>query len=225
VTVLANLIDKQDTFEIVRDQIAGLLTAETLNQQALATAGGEDPLLWAFDVFLERDWPIERWLNASPNLSLTTAPVVSVWFESSSVDPSTSTLHEYKFEGTYVLDIMARGVTSDDPGGGHIPADQNARLNCHAAVRLVRNILSATENRRLQLPASIVWANPKFQNFEFGPAPLEEISEAPSVWNCRCRFQVKMTEMAPEFTDFGTIELIKITLSDEGQVLLVTDIP
>ena len=46
------LIDKLDTFEIVRDEIAAILATEIASQEALA-AGEPDPTLWRLRVFLE----------------------------------------------------------------------------------------------------------------------------------------------------------------------------
>ena len=40
------LIDKQDSFEIVRDKIGLILASESASQQALATAAAKDPDLW-----------------------------------------------------------------------------------------------------------------------------------------------------------------------------------
>lgn len=43
---LQALIDKQDSVEIIRDQIAAILVQEIANQQALAIADSKDPALW-----------------------------------------------------------------------------------------------------------------------------------------------------------------------------------
>lgn len=224
-TVLQSLIDKQDSFELVRDQIAGLLVAELANQQALATAAAKDPLLWTMSVYVERDWPREQWLNAGPALTAATAPIVSIWVESSNRDDSKTTVPGARqaYDVTYLLDISARGVTSDEAGSGHRPADYDARANCHAAVRLVRNILSATENRKLQMPPGIVWAHPSFETIDFGPAELDETQPNISVWNARCRFRVTMNEFSPEY-EGDILELIAIDISDHGGVILSTEI-
>ena len=108
---------------------------------------------------------------------------------------------------------MARGVSSDTKVG-----DKEAHLNCHAGVRLVRNILSATENSRLLLN-SIVWGHVAFQTFEFGPPLREDIPPSLRVWAGRGRFMVQMKETAPTFTG-ETLELIRIDISDEGGVVL-----
>ena len=145
---LQALIDKQDSFEIVRDQIAGILVAEIANQKVLAVAASKDPLDFDLDVFIERDWPIERWLNADATVTAATVPIVTVSLEQTSRDASKSSVPGgiQIYQATYLIDVMARGITSDTKTG-----DKEAHLNCHAGVRLVRNILSATENSRLLL--------------------------------------------------------------------------
>lgn len=222
--VLASLIDKQDSFEIVRDQIAGILRTELLNQQALAVTAAEDPLDWTMDVYIERDFPIEKWLNAAPQLTADTVPSVSISIEIATRSDKSSSVPAGKqvYQVTYLIDVLARGVMADDPGGGHISADHAAHVNCQAAVRLVRNILSATIYRRLNLP-TVVWGHPHFASFEYGQAPVEDPRADISVWNGRGRFLVTMIEFSPEFTA-DTLELIRIDVSDHGGVILSTEI-
>lgn len=220
------LIDKQDSSEIVRDQIAGILLTELANQQALATTAGKDPLDWTLDVFVERDWPVERWLNASLDLTADTVPVVSIQVEQSSRNDAATSVPKGRqvFDVTYLIDTIARGVTTDVPGGGHVPADKAAHLNCQAANRLVRNILAALPYRFLELRA-IVWAHPAVESMEFGPVKLDETEPSLAIWGCRMRFKVTMTESSPELPITGTLNLIRVDISDDGGVVLSTDIP
>jgi hypothetical protein len=208
------LIDKQDSFEIVRDQIAGVLLAELANQQALAPGAGEDPLDYTLSVYVGTD------------LNVATSPIVSIWIENSVRDDRSTTVDGLRqvFNVTYVLDIFARGVSSNVGAGGYLSADKDSRLRCQAATRLVRNILSAGPYRRLLVP-EIVWAHPSFENLEFGPAPLEEHEDDISVYNCRARFRVTMTEFSPELPANETLDLIRIDVSDHGGVILSTEIP
>ena len=107
------LIDKLDTVEIVRDQIAGIILAELANQQALAPGAGKDTLDFTLSVFVERDLPIERWLDPeTPVDTVATVPMVNIRWESSSLDASASTIAGGKqvFDAIYNLDVMARGV-------------------------------------------------------------------------------------------------------------------
>ena len=63
-SLIPDLIDKEDTFEIVRNQIALILANESASQVALATTAGKpDPNLWALKVYTERSNPWEQALN------------------------------------------------------------------------------------------------------------------------------------------------------------------
>lgn len=221
---LQSLIDKQDSFEIVRDQIAGILLAELANQQALAPGSGKDPLDYTLSVYLEQDAPIEKWLNAAPERTAPTVPAVSISLENSTRNDKKSSVPagEQVYDCTYLLDVLARGVTTEQAGAGHVPADKAARLNCHAAVRLVRNILSATENRRLKLN-DIVHAHVHFRTMEYGQAATFETQPNFSVWAGRCRFSVTMTELSPEYEGVP-LEIIRIAISDDGGVVLETEV-
>lgn len=220
---LQSLIDKQDSSEIVRDQIAGILVAELTNQQALAVLAAKDPLDWTLDVYIERDFPIEDWLNTDTDLTAATVPKVSISVETSTRIDASSSVPGAKqvYEVTYTIDVLARGVNAEEAGAGYTPADNDARIRCQAAVRLVRNILAATENRRLQLP-SIVWGHPHFRTFEYGQAPIEETQPNFSVWNGRGRFIVQMTEFSPEY-EGEPLELVRIDVSDDGGVIMSTE--
>lgn len=221
---LQSLIDKKDSFELVRDQIAGILVTELANQQALAVIAAKDPLDWTITVLLERDAPIEKWLNAAPERTAPTVPTVSISVENSNRNDKKSSVAggEQVYEVTYILDVLARGVTTETAGDGHLAADQAARLNCHAAVRLVRNILSATENRRLKLNA-IVHGHVHFRTIEFGEAATVETQPNFSVWAGRCRFSVTMTELSPEYEGVP-LDVIRIIVSDDGGVVLDTEV-
>lgn len=218
------LIDKQDSFEIVRDQIGGILVTELAAQQALAPGAGKDPLDYEVTIFTERHWPVERWLN-NDGYTSETAPLCTIWTEQSSVVESSSANSKLQqiFEVTYNLDILAHGFTTDDPGGQD-PGDYRAHLRCHRAARLIRNILaSGPYFEDLALPG-IVWPNTQFENLEFGRADLGETEANIGVWHCRARFRVKMCETSPEEPVPGTINLIHTTISEDGQVIVETEV-
>ena len=220
---IPTLIDKLDTFEIVRDQIAGILRTEFISQQALAVTAGKDPLLWAPDIFLERDFPIDKWINEDGTLNANTVPNVTISIENSQRNDRRTSVPTGKqvYEVTYLIDCLARGVDTET-ATGHIPADKDAHFNCQATVRLVRNILSATIYRKLEL-VGLIDAHPHFSTFEYGQPPVEAILPHMSVWNGRGRFMVTMVEFAPEFVG-ENLELIHIDISDHGGVILSTEI-
>ena len=140
--MIQNLIDKQDSFEVIRDQIAAILATETASQMALATAATKDPQDWKMRIFTERSNPWEQWLNEQTDKS----PIVNVWYDNSNFDPSASNIVERQgTDAIFNIDCYGYGVSSDDGATGHNPGDKEAALAVQKALRLVRNILMAAE--------------------------------------------------------------------------------
>lgn len=106
---IASLIDKQDTVEIIRDQIAAILALETTAQQALATAAAKDPDLWKLRIYQERANP---WENL-PSKTDDRSPVVNVWWDSSTFDMSASNIVErQKSSATINIDCYGYGISA-----------------------------------------------------------------------------------------------------------------
>ncbi len=98
---ISTLIDKQDSFEIIRDQIAAILAIEVASQMQLATDGGENPDDWKLRIYTERSNPWEQLLNEQSDQS----PIVNVWYDNSNFDPSGSNIVErQKTEGVFNID-------------------------------------------------------------------------------------------------------------------------
>lgn len=147
---IPTLIDKQDGFEIVRDQIAAILVLEAANQMALAVIAEKDPLLWKLRVFTERSNPWEQFLNLPDEADR--SPIVNVWYETGSFPKGKGdVVEEQTHKGTFNIDCYGLGVSEDDGNGGHIPGDEKSAFETQRAVRLVRNILMAGVNTYLQL--------------------------------------------------------------------------
>ena len=133
------LIDKQDNFELVRNEIAAILAAETLNQQAKALAAGKNPELWKFEVYIER---ARIWESLS-ELEKPVAPVVSVYFESENFagDQSYNALLQTADPGIFNIEIFATALSQKNVGDGYTTGDRTAILDCQRVIRLIRNIL------------------------------------------------------------------------------------
>lgn len=133
------LIDKKDNWELIRDEIAAILAAETVNQQALAVAAGKDPRLWEFQVYLERSRP---WEILDEN-DETLVPIVNVWFDSLNFNSASSTIASPQTADPSIfnIDVIAGAVNEKLAGTGQKSADKTATLDCQRIVRLVRNIL------------------------------------------------------------------------------------
>lgn len=151
--MIEDLIDKQDSFEIIRDKVALIIATESASQQALATVAGKDSDDWKLRVFTERNNPWEQFLNSQSDAS----PLINVWYDNSSFDQSGSNILErQKTEAVINIDCYGFGLSKDDGGAGHIAGDQEAALEVQKALRLARNILMAAEYTYLGL-RGLVW--------------------------------------------------------------------
>ena len=150
---IQTLIDKQDSFEIIRDQIAAILVNEIASQMSLAAAAGKNPNDWKLRVFSERSNPWEEFLNEQQDQS----PIINIWYDNSNLVPGKSNISERQLSETvYNIDCYGFGVSKDDGGNGHMPGDREASLAVQKALRLVRNILMASEYTYLGL-RGLVW--------------------------------------------------------------------
>lgn len=220
--LILNLIDKLDTFEIVRDKVGLILAEESAAQQQLAIDGGKDPALWELRVFLERSNPWEFLRTDDGGVPLNTSPVVSVWFDSSNLDARASqTIDRQQMEVTINIDVYGIGATEILPGGaGHIPGDENAALEVQRGARLVRNILMADSYVTLGIARALGLIGQRqistIQAFqpEFGNQNAQQLA------GLRLSLQVKVSELAPQ-TEAVILEEINTIVKDEnGQILI-----
>ncbi|MCP4566695.1 MAG: hypothetical protein GY841_03835 [FCB group bacterium] len=216
---ISSLIDKQDNFEIIRDEVAAILAIETASQQALATAGGKDPDLWKFRVFIEQSNPLEQYLNAP----LDTSPIVNVFFDTESFNKSHSNMNNrQKAEGIINIDCYGYAVSADNPGGGHIPGDRGAAYEVQRAARLVRNIIMAEEYDRLGLPlGGPLWSR-WISSIDMYQQPAE--TNVQNVASSRLQLQVEYNELSPQ-TDAEVLELLSATVKrfETGEIYFEAD--
>lgn len=216
--MIAELIDKQDNFEIVRDQIAAILATEVVSQMALATAGGKNASDWKLRIFSERSNPWEQLLNEQTDRS----PIVNVWFDNSTFDPASSNSSErQKTEGVFNIDCYGYGVASDTVGGGHTPGDKDAAFEVHKALRLVRNILMAAEYTYLGL-RGIVWHRMPQSITVF--QPQLDGRQMQQIVGARLAFRVVFNEFSPQ-VPAETLELVSadVRRSEDGEIVAEAD--
>lgn len=215
--MISTLIDKQDSFEIIRDQIAAILVAEIVNQQTLATNAGKDPLDWKLRVFTERSNPWEQFLNGPTDLS----PIVNIWYDNSNMQPNASNISErQKTEAVFNIDCYGYGRSRDN-GVGHIPGDRDAALEVQRAVRLVRNILMASEYTYLGLRGQ-VWQRWPQSITAFQPA--QDAQQYQKVVAARIEFRVIFSEFSPQYE--GEIlekTSIEVNRKEDGEILLAAE--
>lgn len=215
---IAELIDKQDTVEIVRDQIGAILTLEVASQMALATLAAKDPDDWKLRVFLERSNPWEQFLNDQDDDS----PLVNVWWDNSNFDPKVSTVVErQKSDTVYNIDCYGFGKSADVPGGGHIPGDRDAAFEAARAVRLVRNILMAATYTYLELRGTVFrrWTQ-SITSFQ----PQQDANQMQQVVGVRIAFRVEFNEFSPQ-VPLETLELLSadVKRTEDGQLIAEAD--
>ena len=220
--MIDKLIDKQDNFEIIRDQIAAILKLNITNQQALASSAGKNPELWDLRVFLERNNPWEEFQDADGPRP----PIVNVWFDSSDNDDRASdTVERQKYTGVYNIDIYTCG-TSVETAEGHAPGDMDSALTLHRAIRLVRNIIMAGEYTYLGFPRGanqFVWGGRKVAAINiFQPAADDATTQ--NIMGARIVFRVPFNETSPQ-VDPVPLEFLSIQVkrAETGEILLVTE--
>lgn len=214
------LIDKQDTAEIVRDQIAAVLAIETASQVILAKAAGKpDPDAWALRVYQERS-------NAWDNLTAEQddrAPVVNVWWDSSAFDMSRGNVVERQTaSGVFNIDCYGYGRSADDPAGGHTAGDRAAAESAQRAARLVRNILMAAGYTYLGLPRGTVsrrWVD-SISMFQ----PQQDAQNERQIVAARVSFRVEFNEFSPQVTPtILDVASTAVQRTEDGAVVINAD--
>lgn len=220
------LIDKQDTFEIIRDELAAILLTEVTRQVELASEAARNANGWRLRVFLERTNPWEEFQEPAAIDDQTpapfVAPIVNVSFDTETFDLSASnTVERQKATATYNIDCYGYGVAADDPSGGHRPGDAQAALACHRAVRLVRNILMSGPYTYLGLRGT-VWRRSIQTITAFRPSadeqPVQQVAAA------RITVQVEFNEFAPQYQG-EPLQLVSLTVkrAESGEIYLTAN--
>jgi len=219
------LTEGPDNFEIIRDQIAGILVAESEAQQALATAGGKDPELWKLRVFAERANPLDGFQEADDG-TVDSTPLVNVWFDNASFDASSSNVVErQKATGTFNIDCYGYGVSgpgvADDYAIGHQPGDEKAATEAHRALRLCRRFLMAGAWTYLGLRGT-VWKRWPQSISAFQP----QIDGRPAQHIVGARFSlaVDFNETSPQVVGSPlTFIAIQVKRKETGEIYLTAD--
>ncbi len=212
------LIDKQDNFEVVRDQIAAILTTEAASQMALAVTAGRDPNDWKLRIFSERSNPWEQFLDKQTDLS----PLVNIWYDNSNFAPGKSNISERQASETvYNIDCYGYGVSKDDGGAGHVPGDKEAALEVQKALRLVRNILMAAEYTYLGLQG-LVWKRWPQSVTVF--QPQLDGNQMQKIVGARVAFRVVFNEFSPQVAE-ETLDLLTVDVhrTEDGEIVLEAD--
>lgn len=214
--VLPALIDKQDSFEIVRDQIAVILNENQAEQQVLAIAASKDEKLWALRVYIERILPYEAFLAAPTDFS----PIVNVWYDSGSFDQgSGDVVSKQAHAATFNIDIYGHEEAKDVVAGGFTPGDEGAARTAQRGLRLCRNVLMAGQNVTLQL-RPLVWQRWPQAITSFQPQLAADAVQR--VVGIRLALRVTFNEFAPEITG-EVIEEVRVDIHRASDGLLIAE--
>ncbi len=223
--MIPGLIDKQDSFEIIRSQIGAILATETASQQNLAVIAGEDPDKWKLRIYEERSNPWEQFLL--PLDEVDPSPIVNVWYQNSTFNLSASNVMErQQAEGIFNIDCYGYAVSSDDPSGGHNPGDRESAFEVQRAVRLVRNILMAADYTYLGLRGLIGLRWPENISI-FQPQKITDTGHqinVEQVVGARIELRVTFNEFSPQ-AEPETLELASIDVirAEDGELLVEAD--
>lgn len=214
---ITTLIDKQDNFEIIRDQIAGIIALEVTQQKALAATDGKHPENWSINTYLERSNPWQQYMNESPDKT----PIVNVWYDNSNYDKTSSNVTErQKTISTFNIDCYGYGSSSNNISGGHVAGDMVASTESQRAIRLIRNILMSSVYTYLGL-RGMVWGRwiSTVNVFQ----PQQEVN-AKNVVASRITLEVVHNEFSPQYQP-ETLEYVAIDTirQSDGLVLLGAD--
>lgn len=216
--MIQGLIDKQDNFEIVRDKIGSILVNEVASQKGLAVNDGKDPALWDLAIYLERSSAFENYLNSETDV----VPIVNIWADNINFDGSASNISErQKATCIYNIDCYGFGKSSDVVAGGYLAGDEQANYTVQRAVRLVRNILFASNYTYLDL-RGLVWQrwlqSIVFYQPEINANAIQKVSAA------RLSFQVMFNELSPQF-EGENLEIVSVDIKREldGQLIAEAD--
>lgn len=215
--MITELIDRPDSCEVIRDQVASILALETANQQALAAIAQKPPTEWAFKVYTERSNPWEDYQDNPENVT----PIVNVWYDNSSFDKAVSNIVERQgATATINIDCYAVGY-SEELALGHIAADEQAARNVQRVVRLARNILMASPYTYLDLRGLVgqrwITAANIFQ-------PAKDSHTVQSVIGARLTLMVQFNEFSPQYQPVALEQLsASVYRSETGELLAKTD--
>ncbi len=199
--LITTLIDKTDSNELVRDQLAAILAVEVANQRVLAAAAAKDPNDYSFTIYTEksRPWETDKF------------PCVNIIFDNDRFDNKNSNnIDRQRVIGTYHIDCYAKKNTNDSQTG-----DERASREADRIARLVRNILMMNEYTYLlfgsrealagTIPTQLVFSRYIQRREKWQPDIRTEGFE--NVIACRLTTEVVYDEFSPqtETVDFETI--------------------
>jgi hypothetical protein len=214
---IESLIEGEEAYAQARDAVAAILAIEIANQQALATAGGEDPALWALDVYSERSDPVEQWLQG-PSAG---TPFANVWLDTVEFPGKNSSVSPTREGCTIQIDCHGYASAGDDGAGGFSAGDTGAAKAAHRAAGLVRQILDSGHYTYLgSARGADQWCYGARVSRLRAYQPDLGANAAQHVQGVRVTLDVRLNQTTPQVTG-ETLEILDVTgIRADGKVLL-----
>jgi hypothetical protein len=214
-------ITEQDVFEVVGLQIAAILELESLGQQQMAKAEGDDPAGLKLRVFYESSNPIADWLmQPQQGQPFDTSPIVHVHFDRDTFPKSKGAPHgRTHADGVWNIDCYGYGITQAFGASEQKTGAQQAMIERNRAARLVRNILMAGHYQCLALP-SIVGSS-WFASRQAGDLSDDELPSQ-HVKPIRLQFEVGYLERLTPQIQPVELQVIGVTIKRDGSGQLIT---
>jgi hypothetical protein len=211
---ITTLIEKQDTNEIIRDQIAAILAVEVENQRQIAIAELKDPDDFSFLVFVERSRPWES----------DEMPLVNVLFDNDRFDNKGSDVtKEQKATGTFYLDCYGNKAADETNTGDELASKEVDRI-----ARLVRNIIMAGEYRQLAFGYrelgtgnNLVFKRYIMRREKFMPNINQDGYE--NIIACRLTLEVEYKELSPQAVPVDLELMILQCKREDGKVYFTAE--
>lgn len=211
---ITTLIEKQDTNEIIRDQIAAILAIEVENQRQLAISQLKNPDDFSFSVFIERSRPWES----------REMPLVNVLFDNDRFDNKGSDIiKEQKAVGTFYIDCYGKKAADETNTGDELASKEVDRI-----ARLVRNIIMAGEYtylglgyRELGTGNNLVFKRYIMRREKFMPNINQDGYE--NIIACRLILEVEYKELSPQAIPVDFELMILQCKKEDGQVYFTAE--
>lgn len=198
-------LNEPDAYEIIRDQIAGIIDVEMDNQFQLAIADS-DPVAEDYKVttYIENDEP----LAAGSDLNI--FPIVNIWLDQTRDENGTSKVNKSTDTATYRIDLYAIGNYDGKFAG------RKASLKAWKLARCVRRILKSDVYTYLLLRGLV--SSVGIKSMEGGAPNMAD--SAVKVAQVRITLDVTFDQDAPRTTG-ESMEIIPVTILDEfGQIVV-----
>lgn len=230
---IPNLIDKQDNFEKIRDEIAAILFVEKENQMLLAAANGKNPSLWDFNVSAEKFIPWDL-LEDDDGKILGDTPLVNVYFDQMQANQGGSNpIKDQQLNGTFIIDVISGKNSVENSQGDIVPGDVLSVADCQRVMKLVRNIMmsavyiyiftNTAPNTNRTVPAPGIVTERKFSQIQlFRP----QINDRPSekVIAARMSLQCLFYEESPQITGVPMVLISSnCTRKEDGLLFFTVD--